>query len=516
MENVVLVKDYINLRYKDLIADGESRKVEFKSYGKSLGKNLYETVCAFLNRDGGDVILGIKDDGEVRGIDENCIDQLKRNFVNMINNPEIINPPCYLSIVEVEHENKKLLHIIVPQSSQVHRCKNRIYDRNEDGDFDITDNQGLVANLYMNKQKHYSENTIYPYAQMSDLRADLIDRARKLATIRQPGHLWSELNDKELLESAQLWKHDFHENKQGLTLAGILLFGKDTTILSVLPHHRTDAILRKVDTERYDDRDDIRTNLLESYDRLIAFGKKHLDDPFYLEGNQRISLRSIILREIVGNLLIHREYSHAFPAKLVIEENQLFSENSNQPQIYGDINPARFFPVPKNPLIARVFKEIGWADELGSGVRKLFRYCKEYSGNDPEISEENLFRLTIKLHEHLHKTSVETSVETPPKTSVETPESKIENNTENTAKKDNSTESNCKKPSVETSVETPSKTAEKIIKEIMKNPAVTIANLALLFDVSQRSIERNISTLQNNGRLKRIGPNKGGKWEVIL
>ena len=47
------------------------------------------------------------------------------------------------------------------------------------------------------------------------------------------------------------------------------------------------------------DRDDIRTNLLDSYDRLIAFGEKHLNAPFYLEGMQWVSLRSHILREIV-------------------------------------------------------------------------------------------------------------------------------------------------------------------------------------------------------------------------
>jgi ATP-dependent DNA helicase RecG len=47
-------------------------------------------------------------------------------------------------------------------------------------------------------------------------------------------------------------------------MAGILLLGKDETIMAALPHHKTDAILRVENTDRYDDRDDIRTNLLES------------------------------------------------------------------------------------------------------------------------------------------------------------------------------------------------------------------------------------------------------------
>ena len=108
--------------------------------------------------------------------------------------------------------------------------------------------------------------------------------------------------------------------------------------------------------DRYDDRDDIRTNLFDSYDRLVAFGNKHLPDPFYLEGDLRVSLRSSILREVVGNLLIHREYRDPFPAKLIIERELLRTENGNKPHGHGPIDPATFSPFPKNPIIARVFK----------------------------------------------------------------------------------------------------------------------------------------------------------------
>ena len=70
--------------------------------------------------------------------------------------------------------------------------------------------------------------------------------------------------------------------------AGVLLLGGDNLILSTLPHHRTDLILRKVNLDRYDDRDLVRTNLIDSYDRIIAFVQKNLPDPFYLAGVERI------------------------------------------------------------------------------------------------------------------------------------------------------------------------------------------------------------------------------------
>ena len=186
--------------------------------------------------------------------------------------------------------------------------------------------------------------------------------------------------------------------KEGFTLAAILLLGDDNVILSVLPHHRTDALLRRENIDRYDDRDDIRTNLIESYDRLMAFVAKHLPDKFFLEKDQRISLRDHIFREVATNMLIHREFLNPYPAKFIIETHRLFAENSNKPHGHGLIDPANFSPFPKNPVIARFFKEIGRADELGSGVRNLFKYCRHYSGGKvPELIEEDIFRCIVPL-----------------------------------------------------------------------------------------------------------------------
>ena len=97
-----------------------------------------------------------------------------------------------------------------------------------------------------------------------------------------------------------------------------------------MPHHKTDAIYRVKNLDRYDDRDDIRTNLIESFDKLMAFVDKHLDDRFYIENNQRIDVRNKIAREICSNLLMHREFASPYPAKLIIERDYLRTENANR------------------------------------------------------------------------------------------------------------------------------------------------------------------------------------------
>ncbi len=384
----------------ELIRQGESLTLELKECRRALNRDVYKTVCAFLNRNGGVLLLGVNDSGEITGIDPDYIGQIKKDFVTVINNPQKINPPAYLSVDEVQVQGMMILHIYVPESSQVHRCNGRIFDRNEDGDFDITDHTRLVSDLYHRKQATYSENKIYPFAGLNELRADLIDKCRRLAGVWREEHPWLRLDDMELLKSAQLYQTDPETGKSGVTLAGILLLGKDSVILSAVPHHRTDLILRKVNLDRYDDRDLVTTNLVESYERIIAFVHKHLPDPFYLEGTDRISIRDAIFREVASNILIHREYRNAFPAKLLIERGQVRTENSNKPHGFGILNPTTFTPFPKNPVIGSFFREIHRADELGSGMRNMMKYGKAYGGADPEMIEGDVFRIVIKVPDY--------------------------------------------------------------------------------------------------------------------
>lgn len=341
--------------------------------------------------------MGIDNEGNIKGIQDERIENMKRDFVNLCNNSQKINPTVYLKIDEYEIENSKILHIYVHESSDVHKTKNKIFDRNEDGDYEVTQNTTLVANMYLRKQRTYTENRIYPYARISDLRRDLIEKARQMAVNRAGGHIWETMSDTDMLKSASLYEVNYETGEEGLTLAAILLLGKDEVIQSVLPHHKTDAILRVENIDRYDDRDDIRTNLLDSYDRLMAFIKKHLNEKFYIENDQRINVRDKIAREICANILIHREYSNPFPAKLIIENEYIRTENANKPKMIGCINISDYVPYPKNPKIAKFFKEIGLADELGSGVRNVVKYTKIYSGGIPTFKEEDIFRVEIPI-----------------------------------------------------------------------------------------------------------------------
>ena len=256
-----------------------------------------------------------------------------------------------------------------------------------------------MSQLFRRKSEESFVNKVYTNIDESWLDPRTIDKARKFAISRKTDHIWGNMSNKELLRSANLMLRDKNNNKEGITLAAILLFGKEQSIMTVLPQYRTDAILRVENLDRYDDRKIVTANLIESYCELMEFGENHLNDLFILEGTQRVSARNNILREIVVNTLAHRDYSSGYVAKLVIERERIVVENANIARAMGMVDINDFKPYAKNPAIAAVFKEIGFADSLGSGIRNLYKYTRMYSGDDPKIEEGDIFRTIIPLKE---------------------------------------------------------------------------------------------------------------------
>jgi len=230
------------------------------------------------------------------------------------------------------------------------------------------------------------------------------------------------------------------------------------------------------------------TNLIESYDRLMAFGKKHLNDTFHLDGIQSVSARDHILREIISNLLMHRNFSSGYVAKLVIEKNRIYTENSNLSHGYGALDIATFEPFQKNPPISKVFREIGLADELGSGMRNTYKYTKMYSGGEPQFVEGDVFRITIPLSE------VATATVGP---EFITPNNGAINGVINGAIKLTETE-------------------QKLLQFLKENPHATKPIMVSTVGVGAGTIERAIKKLKKANLLERVGPNKTGYWKVML
>lgn len=154
----------------------------------------------------------------------------------------------------------------------------------DDADVKVTATSQIAA-MYIRKQNLFTEKKIYPYVTLQDLRLDILSKVRQMAVNYAGGnHPWENMNDKELLQSAGLYGRDMATGEEGYNLAAIMLLGKDDVILNVCPTYQTDALVRKINMDRYDDREIVRTNLIESYEQLMEFAKKNLPDKFFFRG----------------------------------------------------------------------------------------------------------------------------------------------------------------------------------------------------------------------------------------
>lgn len=454
-----------------MIARGEGPSMEFKRCGTNPSEDIFETVCSFANRSGGAILLGVADDGEVIGVDAGQELAIQRNIASVVRNPKLFSPAVSVETEKCVINGRIIIRVWVPLSPDVHSFKGTVFDRVADADVRIQPGSQTTA-LHLRKSGTFTEQRIYPYLRMDDLRLDLLAHARKLASTKTPGHPWASLDDEQILRYAGLLGRDFSTGEEGLNLAAALLLGRDDVIAQILPAYKTDAIVRVHDVDRYDDRIIVTTNLIDAQQQLMGFCAKNLPDPFFLEGDSRISLRDIICRELISNLLIHREYTSPFPAKLIIDEDGVHTENASRAMFSGMISPRTFNPIPKNPLIARFFSQITFADELGSGTRNLFKYSRHYLGADPILEEGDVFRAHVPK-----RSDVETVRRTPPKAGIE-------------------------------------KGVPEVIMELVQEGPVTVARVAEVANVTRRTASSHLNRLAAEGAIVAQGETKNRRYQL--
>ena len=379
------------------------------------------------------------------------------------------------------------MYTYIEESKNIHKTKNKFFVRNYEGNFDITNNMNLIVQIHNQKNRIYEEDKVYSYIDIEeDLNHELIAKARRLADLNvHKRHPWMDMSDIELLKSAGFYKKDPITKEEGITLAGIMLFGKDRTILNVNPYCRTDALLRIDDLDRYDDRDFIATNLLDMYDRLIDFISKYTKDRFTLNSeNIRVSAMSIIAREMVLNSIMHRSITDGHTSRVIIYEDKMIMENPNSFSTMGFITIHNCVPFAKNPTLANFFREIGYADELGSGVKRITENSILYSGKPPIFEDKAMFRLVVPLTRdaQLNETKIKEMVE--------------------------------KKP-VDIKNESLTSDENKIFTILINNPSITAEEISKLSYFSLRKVYRTYNSLKEKGYIERIGSDKIGKWKII-
>lgn len=536
-----------------LTREGEGTRIEYKTCTEEISESLYESVCSFLNHSGGQILVGVQNDGTIIGVNPEKVEQLRTNIVNCINNPELFLPCPYFTPRIMEIEGMKVMQIDIPYGQYVYRYKGRYWDRNDDADIDVTDQPELLLSIFERKNPHLFEERIVEGLTMEQLDPKTFQYCRNILTTIQPSHSWLQMTNEELLISAHLAKME-GDNLQ-LKYAALILFGTEDAITELMPRYRFEAVFHMCTyaqyndmsqfPSRYDDRRTMRQNLIQVYDQMGAFVERYLPDKFYLPANtmQRQNLRWDLFREIVGNLCVHTDFSSGYACFFHVFKDRVVTKNPTRllPEIpEGELTIQQLSNYTKNPLLVRVFHELNWAEDLGSGTRNILRYAPLYYPNYKiEINSGSQFIFSITYQDDNVQDSdknVQENVTDNGKMSPTETENGPE--TEKMSQTDTENVPDTEKMSQTESENVPELTSEELdlslepkelksVKEkknrrrqaivslMHKDSHISMESIAEKLGVNERTIKRDIKELRESGVIKRVGGDYGGEWKIV-
>ena len=364
---------------------------------------------------------------------------------------------------------------------------------------------------------------------MEGLDPNTFQYCRNIIQARQSSHAWLQLSDEEILTATHLAVRD--GDKLKIKYAALILFGTDDALAELMPRYRFEALFHmctyadyedmKKFPNRYDDRRTIRQNLIHVYDQLAAFVARYMPDKFYMspETGQREDLRWNLMREVVANMLVHFDASSGYACFLHIFKDRMLTKNPTRllPEIpEGELTIHQLSNYTKNPLLARVFHELHWVEDLGSGVRNILRYAPLYYPDySIEINSGSQFLFSITYAD-----ATDGGQKSKGKTYVHGQMSKDDKNVQGEMSKENVQEFSDEELSLKPFESKRSKDKKKrriqaIMGMIAKDSHVSLEAMANQLDVSTKTVWRDISELKEQGVLERIGDDFNGEWSIL-
>jgi ATP-dependent DNA helicase RecG len=372
----------------------EGVDVEYKGALGGLPRDLWETYSAFANTSGGTIWLGITQRDErlsVHGLDNP--EKLLSDFWNTLNNRGKVNRSLLseadVSVLALDNTKRSVIRIRVPRASRRERPIflgsdpfKGTYRRNYEGDYQC--NEDEVRRMFADQSEDPADSRILAGFSMDDLDPDSIRQFRNRFVSRDPNHVWLREDDLGLVTKLGGYRKDRRTGEEGLTLAGLLMFGKSDAITAPegVANFQLDYRERLSDDPniRWTDRVTVdgtwEANLLQFYQRVmlkLSVGPG-IKAPFQRdeEGYRKTGTPvHEALQEALVNALIHADYSgqggvvidrypdrfeFSNPGTLLLSREQL---------LRGSISECR------NRSLQRMFQMLGVGDKAGSGMDKI-------------------------------------------------------------------------------------------------------------------------------------------------
>jgi ATP-dependent DNA helicase RecG len=388
----------------------EYYEIEYKSGRNGFPVELWKTYSAFANTNTGIIVIGIREKkGQliIEGLNEEQITKYKKQFWDECNNQNSISRNLLNNndIKVVTIKEKSLLVLRVPFASRTDRpvylTRNpfgNTYKRNHEGDYRCTEDE-VKRMLADSSAELKRDSRILENFTVNDFDTATVKQFRQLFISSKPNHPWHALEDIDLFKKIGAYRVDRKTKEEGITLAGLLMFGKEESIKDQdqLPDFFPD-FRERLSTEpkiRWTDRicpdGTWENNLLQFYLKVWPKLTSTLPKPFLLNKDERVdeTPTHVALREAFINALVHADYSQG--GSIIIEldtEKFVFSNPGTLllsiHQYYaGGISECR------NPALQQMFMLIGRAEKAGSGVDKIMSGWQESHWRRPFLEIEH-------------------------------------------------------------------------------------------------------------------------------
>lgn len=370
---------------------------EFKSDQKKLGdEELVEAVVAFANTDGGNLFLGVEDDGKITGLHERHKDIIQ--LAALIANRTI--PPVSVQTELVEYDEVFLKISVPKKTSIVATSSGKMLRRRIKADgtpenipmypYEIANRLSSLSLLDFSAQP-------VPEAGLDDLDSVERERLRNIIRAYRGEQTLLELNDNELDSALQLVTTVNGESVP--TLTGMLLIGKKERLKALVPTAES-AIQIMQGT-------DVKVNesytlpLLAAFEKISGYADAWNREQEVEVGLFRISIPDVdkrAFRESLVNAFCHRDYSMLGRVRVQLDDEGMTISNpggfiegvSISNLLYAE-------PHGRNPVLADALKRIGLAERTGRGIDRIYEGSLLFGRLLPDYSEstERLVKLFI-------------------------------------------------------------------------------------------------------------------------
>lgn len=375
---------------KTRIKSREDIQTEFKEMLPS-ADNLAKAMVAFANTNGGTIYIGVDDQGNLKGIAKGNVDSTRQFADNVAFNNCI--PPLTISQETVTvSRDQAVVCVHVPKGEQrPYATRRGFYYIRTDSSSRRASHQELLR-LFQAATSLYYDETPVQHATRADLNDKAINRLRD--DIQAQGFDTAGLSAERLLQNWSL----LHDDKP--TVAGVLLCGESPQkhvpggYISALRIPGNDI------ANEPNDQKQITGRLPDMLHDALRFIDLHLPRPHRINGLEpefKPELPVEVLRELLVNALVHRDYTITAPIRLLIFDTSIDIHTPGTLPNSVTLEALKLgVHVLRNPVIYNIFLKIGLVTDAGSGIPRSIRKMRDATGKTPEFSlQGNEFVVSI-------------------------------------------------------------------------------------------------------------------------